>query len=108
MFSNLGHDVIAQAQSGTGKTATFAVTILQQLDVGLKECQALVLAPTRELAQQVCVSGGEDSYIIVMVEKYCIWQPRNIRNQQMWLWGMYFGCLYARMFTHTIKFLKLS
>ena len=50
----LGHDVIAQAQSGTGKTATFAVAILQKLDMNLKECQALILAPTRELAQQVC------------------------------------------------------
>lgn len=48
-----GRDVIAQAQSGTGKTATFAVSILQQLDVGRKGCQALVLAPTRELAQQI-------------------------------------------------------
>jgi translation initiation factor 4A len=48
-----GLDVIAQAQSGTGKTATFAVAILQKLDVSVKECQALVLAPTRELAQQV-------------------------------------------------------
>jgi translation initiation factor 4A len=48
-----GHDVIAQAQSGTGKTATFAIAILQKLDVTLKECQALVLAPTRELAQQI-------------------------------------------------------
>ena len=45
--------MIAQAQSGTGKTATFAVSILQQLDVGKKSCQALVLAPTRELAQQI-------------------------------------------------------
>lgn len=49
----LGYDVIAQAQSGTGKTATFAISILQQIDVELKETQALVLAPTRELAQQV-------------------------------------------------------
>jgi len=48
-----GHDVIAQAQSGTGKTATFAISILQQIDVGMKESQALVLAPTRELAQQI-------------------------------------------------------
>ena len=46
-------DVIAQAQSGTGKTATFAISILQQIDVSLKKTQALVLAPTRELAQQV-------------------------------------------------------
>lgn len=49
----LGYDVIAQAQSGTGKTATFAISILQQIDVELKGTQALVLAPTRELAQQV-------------------------------------------------------
>ena len=48
-----GRDVIAQAQSGTGKTATFAISILQRLDIGLKECQALILAPTRELAKQV-------------------------------------------------------
>ncbi|XP_049617666.1 eukaryotic initiation factor 4A-I [Syngnathus scovelli] len=48
-----GYDVIAQAQSGTGKTATFAISILQQIDVTLKGTQALVLAPTRELAQQI-------------------------------------------------------
>lgn len=46
-------DVIAQAQSGTGKTATFSIAILQQIDTNLNECQALILAPTRELAQQV-------------------------------------------------------
>lgn len=44
--------MIAQAQSGTGKTGTFSIAILQQLDPGLKRCQALVLAPTRELASQ--------------------------------------------------------
>ncbi|RYR49746.1 hypothetical protein Ahy_A07g036260 isoform A [Arachis hypogaea] len=48
-----GLDVIQQAQSGTGKTATFCSGILQQLDYSLTECQALVLAPTRELAQQI-------------------------------------------------------
>ena len=48
-----GHDVIAQAQSGTGKTATFSIAILQRIDPNLKAVQALVLAPTRELAQQI-------------------------------------------------------
>lgn len=48
-----GHDVIAQAQSGTGKTATFSISILQKLDMSIKGCQALILAPTRELAQQI-------------------------------------------------------
>lgn len=47
------HDVIAQAQSGTGKTATFSIAILQKLDMSLKGTQALILAPTRELAQQI-------------------------------------------------------
>eukprot|EP00270_Netrium_digitus_P016437 TRINITY_DN58_c0_g1_i4.p1 TRINITY_DN58_c0_g1~~TRINITY_DN58_c0_g1_i4.p1 ORF type:complete len:414 (-),score=126.20 TRINITY_DN58_c0_g1_i4:348-1589(-) len=48
-----GLDVIQQAQSGTGKTGTFCSGILQVLDYNLLECQALVLAPTRELAQQI-------------------------------------------------------
>jgi len=48
-----GFDVIQQAQSGTGKTATFCAGILNNLDYNLNQCQALVLAPTRELAQQI-------------------------------------------------------
>jgi len=48
-----GHDVIAQAQSGTGKTATFSISILQSIDVSLRQPQALILAPTRELALQI-------------------------------------------------------
>jgi translation initiation factor 4A len=48
-----GHDVIAQAQSGTGKTATFSISILQKLDANVRGTQALILAPTRELAQQI-------------------------------------------------------
>jgi len=48
-----GDDVIAQAQSGTGKTATFSIAILQKIDLSLRATQALVLAPTRELAQQI-------------------------------------------------------
>ncbi|KAM3177316.1 translation initiation factor eIF4A [Hymenolepis weldensis] len=49
----LGRDVIAQAQSGTGKTATFTISILQRIDPTVSQCQALVLAPTRELAKQI-------------------------------------------------------
>ena len=48
-----GRDLIGQAQTGTGKTAAFALPILQQLDLKSKATQALVLAPTRELAVQV-------------------------------------------------------
>jgi len=48
-----GIDLIAQAQSGTGKTATYSIGMLQQLDYSRKVCQGLVLVPTRELALQV-------------------------------------------------------
>lgn len=48
-----GNDIIAQAQSGTGKTATFTISILQRIDENKGKIQALVLAPTRELAQQI-------------------------------------------------------
>jgi len=48
-----GRDTIAQAQSGTGKTGTFAISILQKIEIEDASCQALVLAPTRELAQQI-------------------------------------------------------
>lgn len=48
-----GRDILAQAQSGTGKTATFTISILQRINCALNETQALVLAPTRELAKQI-------------------------------------------------------
>jgi len=49
-----GADVVGLAQTGTGKTAAFALPILDRLDLKQKTPQALVLAPTRELALQVC------------------------------------------------------
>ncbi|KAL0482294.1 initiation factor 4A [Acrasis kona] len=60
--SNPPADVIGQAQSGTGKTATFTISMLQRIDTTKPELQALVMAPTRELAQQIhkvhaCVGG---------------------------------------------------
>ena len=48
-----GRDILGQAQTGTGKTAAFALPILQQIDLKQKTPQVLVLAPTRELAIQV-------------------------------------------------------
>merc|ERR1719375_1531996 len=48
-----GRDTIGQAQSGTGKTATFVVGALQRIDYRRRTCQVLLLAPTRELALQI-------------------------------------------------------
>jgi ATP-dependent RNA helicase DeaD len=49
-----GRDIVGLAQTGTGKTAAFALPVLSRLDLKQKTPQALVLAPTRELALQVC------------------------------------------------------
>ena len=54
-----GSDLIGQAQTGTGKTAAFALPILGKIDKTIKTPQALVLVPTRELATQVCEAFSE-------------------------------------------------
>jgi ATP-dependent RNA helicase DeaD len=48
-----GRDVLAQSQTGTGKTAAYAIPLLNQIDPGRRRVQALVVVPTRELAEQV-------------------------------------------------------
>lgn len=48
-----GHDVLAQAQSGTGKTGTFCIGALARVDPTIKDTQILVIVPTRELSQQI-------------------------------------------------------
>jgi ATP-dependent RNA helicase DeaD len=51
-----GHDMIGQAQTGTGKTAAFALPLLSKVDPAKREPQVLILAPTRELALQVATA----------------------------------------------------
>ena len=48
-----GGDLIAQAQTGTGKTAAFGLPLLTKIDPNLNAIQGLVIAPTRELAKQI-------------------------------------------------------
>eukprot|EP00620_Florenciella_sp_RCC1587_P013442 CAMPEP_0182560428 /NCGR_PEP_ID=MMETSP1324-20130603/3121_1 /TAXON_ID=236786 /ORGANISM="Florenciella sp., Strain RCC1587" /LENGTH=402 /DNA_ID=CAMNT_0024772775 /DNA_START=32 /DNA_END=1240 /DNA_ORIENTATION=- len=58
----MGRDVIAQSQSGTGKTAVFCIGALQALDTQSNDTQVLTLSPTRELAEQtqkVCLALGD-------------------------------------------------
>lgn len=49
-----GRDILAQAQSGSGKTGTFTVGVLQNIDITIKKTQAIIIAPTHELAEQIC------------------------------------------------------
>jgi translation initiation factor 4A len=48
-----GRDIIGQAQSGTGKTGTFTIGVLESIDINVLKVQGLILAPTRELARQI-------------------------------------------------------
>ena len=48
-----GRDMVVRSKTGTGKTAAFALPILEQIDAGARQVQGIVLAPTRELARQV-------------------------------------------------------
>ena len=49
----LKRDVIAQAQSGSGKTGTFSIGVLENIDLTIRKTQAIILAPTHELAKQI-------------------------------------------------------
>jgi ATP-dependent RNA helicase DeaD len=64
-----GKDVLGQAQTGTGKTAAFALPIVERLDASSRATQALVLTPTRELAMQVAeaihsYAKGKDVHVL--------------------------------------------
>src|SRR6187431_1248170 len=49
-----GKDLTGQAQTGTGKTASFGIPAIERVDVSINQTQSLILCPTRELALQVC------------------------------------------------------
>jgi translation initiation factor 4A len=72
-----GQDVIAQAQSGTGKTGAFTISTLCRIDPNLKKTQSLILAPTHELAEQIFtvikeISNYSDISILKVVGKTSI------------------------------------
>src|SRR5690554_5448292 len=52
-YISAGRDVTGQAQTGTGKTAAFGIPTIEKIDPALRDVQAIVLCPTRELAIQV-------------------------------------------------------
>ncbi|WP_067817338.1 DEAD/DEAH box helicase [Nocardia inohanensis] len=76
-----GADVVGLAQTGTGKTAAFAIPILQHLDLSGKAPKALVLAPTRELAIQVSEAFGRYSVHIPGLHVLPIYGGQNYAVQ---------------------------
>ncbi|KAE9556393.1 hypothetical protein FO519_000433 [Halicephalobus sp. NKZ332] len=70
-------DVVAQAQNGTGKTATFLLAILHKIDVNFHAPQALIIAPTVELANQICEVGQNLAALLPNVTFFCATKGTN-------------------------------
>ena len=77
-----GHDVIGQAQTGSGKTAAFGLPMLEYLDAGDDETQAFVLTPTRELCIQVTQAMRAYAEHLEGVEIVAVFGGAPIREQQ--------------------------
>jgi len=74
-------DFIGLAQTGTGKTAAFGLPLLDLIDVKSREVQALILAPTRELAQQICGQMDQMSKHLGKLNVVPVFGGANIMNQ---------------------------
>ena len=77
----LGRDVLGQAQTGTGKTAAFALPMLASIDMELRKPQVLVLAPTRELAMQVADAFTSYAVNLPQVKVLPIYGGADFRDQ---------------------------
>jgi ATP-dependent RNA helicase DeaD len=74
-------DLKAFAQTGTGKTAAFSLPILEQIDAGNKNTQAIILSPTRELAIQIANNINEFSKNLKGVKTIAVYGGANIEEQ---------------------------
>lgn len=75
------NDVIALAQTGTGKTAAFGIPVLQRIDTRCRDTQALVLSPTRELCLQIADDLKEFSKYMPGVNVVAVYGGTSIENQ---------------------------
>lgn len=76
-----GKDVIAKAQTGTGKTLSFVLPILEKIDVQKSDVQALILTPTRELAQQISKEIKKMMENVDDVNVLAVYGGKDVENQ---------------------------
>lgn len=79
LLLNGDKDIIGQAQTGTGKTAAFAIPVLERIDAHSRDVQTLILAPTRELAIQVAEEIKSFADNSIKIQLLYWWQ--NIRDE---------------------------
>lgn len=68
-----GHDVIAKAPTGTGKTCAFGIPVVEHIQPENKYPQAVIMAPTRELAQQIAEELTNLTYFMPEVQVACVY-----------------------------------
>ena len=76
-----GHEIIAKAPTGTGKTCAFGIPIIQRLDPSLLKVQAVILCPTRELCTQICDELRELSHFIPELKTVAVYGGQPIDRQ---------------------------
>lgn len=76
-----GHDVIAKAPTGTGKTCAFGIPVVEHIRPENKYPQAVIMAPTRELAQQIAEELTNLTYFMPEVQVACVYGGANMEKQ---------------------------
>ncbi len=76
-----GHDVIAKAPTGTGKTCAFGIPIIERIDPSRPLPQAVILAPTRELAQQIAGDLEDLTHFLPDVRTVCVYGGADMQKQ---------------------------
>ena len=77
-----GHDMIAKAPTGTGKTVAFGIPILSRVDTARQTPQAVILSPTRELAQQIALDLCHLAQFMPKVKVVCVYGGAALEKQQ--------------------------
>ena len=76
-----GRDVIAKAPTGTGKTCAFGIPVAEHIQPENKYPQAVIMAPTRELAQQIAEELSNLTYFMPEVQVACVYGGANMEKQ---------------------------
>ena len=80
-----GKDVIAKAPTGTGKTCAFGIPLIEQIDPTLSQIQAIILAPTRELATQICDDLHNLTQFLPEVKTLVVYGGQSMERQKQLL-----------------------
>ena len=80
-----GKDLIAKAPTGTGKTCAFGIPVIEHIDPDLPQIQAIVLAPTRELATQICDDIRNLTRFLPQIKTVVVYGGQSMERQKQQL-----------------------